>query len=310
MDRRVIVMALALAAGCSKQYVETAKHSVYDTDFAVVYSAALDATRELYPNLDDSPGRGRVATSWHQVTYADNKDDLANQQTVANANGIGQNSAAQQASGTPGAIQAGMPTRLAYKRFFIRFDVSVIGGRPWRVKVIGHASEWEPGAALPTELHGPAIPSWLGPRTDALQVAVYKRIKNFAIPMKEEVADETAPAKTDPSMFKNMPPAAAKRLASIKDALARRDYVGLRPQLADDLTWRVGEPPDANAALAVWNADSEAFDAMSKLVTGEGCAAEGDKKVKCPAQEAPGTYQLVLELRADDWKVTSFVKAE
>jgi hypothetical protein len=317
MDRRVISVVSAIgfalgAAGCgSKRDVEGAKHSLYDTDFAVVYSAALEATRELYPNLDDAPGRGRISTSWHQVTYASNQDDLANQQTVASANGMGQNSAAASSQGNPGAVQAGMPTRLAYKRYFIRFDVSIAGGRPWRVKVIGHASEWEPGAALPTELHGPARPSWLEPRTEALQVSIYKRIKNFAIPMKEDTGEtEEAVAKTDPSMFKSVPPGAAKRLASIKDSLAKRDYVGLRPQLADDLTWRTGEPPDANTALTVWNADSEAFDTMAKLVTGDSCVADGDKRVKCPAEQAPGTYQLVVELRGDAWKVTSFVKAE
>ena len=313
MDRRVIsvVFCIGVAACGSKKEIEGAKHSLYDTDFAVVYSAALEATRELYPNLDDAPGRGRISTSWHQVTYASNTDDLANQQTVANANGIGQNSAAQQSQGNPGASQAGMPTRLAYKRYFIRFDISVAGGRPWRVKVIGHASEWEPGAALPTELHGPAKPSWLEPRTEALQVSIYKRIKNFAIPMKEDTGEtEDAIARTDPSLFKSVPPAAAKRLASIKDSLAKRDYTELRPQLADDLTWRIGEPPDANTALTVWNADSEAFESMAKLVTGDSCVSDGDKRVRCPAEQAPGTYQLVVELRGDAWKVTSFVKAE
>ena len=129
--------------------------------------------------------------------------------------------------------------------------------------------------------------------------------------MKEDVGDtEEIVAKTDPAMFKSVPAGAAKRLASIKDALAKRDYVGLRPQLADELTWRIGEPPDANTALTVWNADSEAFEAMAKLVTGDSCVADGDKRVKCPAEQAPGTYQLVVELRGDAWKVTSFVKAE
>ena len=73
---------------------------------------------------------------------------------------------------SPALAGTSMPTRLAYKRFFIRFDVGVIGGRPWRVKVVGHASEWEPGNAMPTELHGPARPHWLEGRTDALTVAV------------------------------------------------------------------------------------------------------------------------------------------
>ena len=137
-----------------------------------------------------------------------------------------------------------MPTRLAYKRYFIRFDVSVVGGRPWRVKVVGHASEWEPGNALPTELHGAgAAARGSTGRTDALQVAIYKRIKPYAIPMKEEAArrqPEDDLPKTDPKAFANVPPAAAKRLAALKDALVRRDYAALRAQLADDVVWSLG----------------------------------------------------------------------
>src|ERR1043165_3905034 len=107
-----------------------------------------------------------------------------------------------------------MPTRLAYKRYFVRFDVSVAGGRPWRVKVVGHASEWEPGAAMPTELKGPARPPWLEGRLDAPTLAIFKRVKQFAVPMKEELVkdkpDDPTP-KTDPKQFGKVPPDAAKR---------------------------------------------------------------------------------------------------
>src|SRR5678810_675115 len=108
-------------------------------------------------------------------------------------------------AGSPAAQAAGMPTRLAYKRYFIRFDVVVAGGRPWRVKVTGHASEWEPGAAMPVELHGPAKPHWLEDRTDAPTVAIYKRIKPYAVPMKPEeapVRPEDQIPRTDPHAFK------------------------------------------------------------------------------------------------------------
>ena len=46
------------------------------------------------------------------------------------------------------------PAGGAYKRLFIRFDIAVTGGRPWRVRVEGKASEWDPGNAQPTELRG------------------------------------------------------------------------------------------------------------------------------------------------------------
>ena len=161
--RITFLAAIICATGCTthKTEVETAKKSLYDAEFTVVYTAALEATRESYPNIEDAPGPGAIKTAWHQVSYANNQDDMTNPQTLANAQGINSRAAA-----SPGAASAGMPTRLAYKKYFIRFDISVAGGRPWRLKVIGHAAEWEPGAAQPTELHGGGRPSWLDGRTD------------------------------------------------------------------------------------------------------------------------------------------------
>lgn len=304
-----MVLAITVMAACgSKKDVERAKKSLYDTDFAVVYSAALDATREIYPNLDDSPGAGAVRTAWHQVTYANNQDDLSQDKSISTGN-TGGNLAT-----TSGQSAAGMPTRLAYKRYFIRFDVTVAGGRPWRVKVQGHASEWEPGAAMPVELRGPAKPHWLEGRTDALIGAIYKRIKSYAVPMKEiapEVKPEDNLPKTDPKAFTNVPPDAAKRLAALKDAVGHRDYAMLRAQVFDDVAWSLGGDPNADTAMAMWQADTEALDAMAKAIVA-GCAASGDKKIVCPMVEkqVKGGWLLTLELRGTEWKVSSFIKGE
>ena len=329
------LLAIALAAcGSSKKEVQAAKHSLYDTDFAVVYSAALAVTRELYPNLDENPGPGKISTSWHQVQYANcagagsTCDDSMQSQTV-----VAQQQGVQTGANTsPAAAMAGMPTRLAYKRYFIRFDVAVLGGRPWRVKVTGHASSWDPGAAMPVEMKGADKPHWLEGRTEALQVAIYKKIHQYAIPMKEEAPEtpaEDAGPKTDPTSFKNLPAAAQKELATIKDVLAKRDYTALRPQLADDVVWSLGGGTGADAAMAMWQADPTALDAMATLIAPPaaapapdtdgsavapkttGCVADGDKRVLCPGgAPVPGTWQVVLEPRAGAWKIVSFVKAE
>ena len=271
-----------------------------------MFGAALEATRELYPSIDDNPGSGAIKTAWHQVQYANTEDDLANQRTLAQGQGLGPGM-------SPALAGTNMPTRLAYKRYFIRFDVSVVGGRPWRVKVVGHASEWEPGNAMPTELHGPARPHWLEGRTDALTVAIYKRIKTHAIPMKEEApADgpEDALPRADPKAWKDLPPAVGQRLARLKDAIVLRDYPALRLQLADDVVWSLGGAPGADTAMAMWQADPEALDAMVRTL--EGCAtAAGGKRVACPGGEpVAGAWQLVLEQRGKDWKIVSFVKGE
>jgi hypothetical protein len=305
-QHRIIFCAALLLGACgNKKDVEYAKRSVYDTDFVIVYNAALDVTRNLYPQMNDNPGPGKISTAWHQVSYGNNQDDLANQRTLAQGQGVQSGLAGTSAS------RVGVPTRLAYKRFFIRFDVAVLGGRPWRVKVMGHASEWDPGAALPSELKGAQRPAWLDGRIDALQVAIYKRIKQFAVPMKEEIVVEgdDEPPKTDPSQFAGVPSGAAKRLAAIKDTLAKRDYTALRPQLDDNVLWSLGGGTGADTALAMWQADPATFDAMAEVIAA-GCVAKGDKKVQCPDGEpVPGKWQLVLEPRSD-WKVTSFVRGE
>lgn len=312
----ILVLVAVAACGSSRKEVESARHSLYDTDFAIVYSAALEATRDLYPNLDDNPGPGKIQTSWHQVQYSNcagagsTCDDMVNQRVIAQQQGV--NPAAGGA-----AQMAGMPTRLAYKRYFIRFEIHVLGGRPWRVKVKGHASSWDPGAAMPVELKGADKPHWLDGRTEALQVAIWKKIRQYAIAMKEEtndaVADDHGAPTTDPTSFKNMPPLAAKELAAVKDALARRDYAALKPLVADDVVWSLGGGTGAEAAMAMWQADPTAFDAMTGTLGA--CVAEGQgqdvKRVACPGgTPATGAWQLVIEPRGDFWRVTSFVKAE
>ncbi len=303
---------MLVAAACtSKKEVNAAKHSLYDTDFAIVYQAALEATREHYPNLDDNPGPGRIQTAWHQVQFSNCPASGSTCDDAANAISITPGAATTSGGGVPTQTgPTGMPTRLAYKRYFVRFDVSVTGGRPWRVKVVGHASEWDPGAAMPVEMRGANKPPWLEPRTDALRVSIYKRIQQYAIPMKEEEPKEQLDEpKTDPSTFANVPAPAAKRLADIKDALGKRDYAALRPMLADDIVWSLGGGSGADTAMAMWQADPAQLDAMLALLPA--CSADGDKKVACPAgTPPPGQYQLIVEARAEGWKVTSFVKNE
>jgi hypothetical protein len=306
-ERSIIVALFALAAcGSSAKEIRTAKHSVYDADFATVYSAALDATRALYPNIDDHAGAGRIKTAWHQVQLASQTDDMVGQSVPANGyNGM---AAAPTSTSMPGAST---PTQLALKKFFIRFDVTVMGGRPWKIKVVGHAAEWDTGDAMPVELHGAARPSWLGPRTDALQVAIYKKISKYAVPMKDEepANPEDELPKTDPKVFKDVPPGAAQRLAQVKDALARRDYDALAQGVADDVVWSLGGGTGGDAAMAMWKADPTAFQAMSQAIAA-GCAAAG-QKVTCPAgPPVAGKFQLVLEPRGPAWKITSFVQAE
>jgi hypothetical protein len=298
----LVAVSMSAMACKNKKEIHDAKHSLYNTDFAIVFSAALEATREQYSRLDDFPGTGMIKTAWHAVSSSSDSQEMGGQSTVA----------ANMAPNSPAAAAGGMPTRLAYKRQYIRFDISVVGGRPWRVKVVGHAAEWDAGNAMPTELRGMAKPPWLDGRIESLQVAIYRRIKAYAVPMPPEVEvvkDEPQMPTTDPSTFKNVPPLVAKRLAFIKDALARRDYAALRTVVSETVVWSLGGTPGAETAMAMWQADPESLDAMASVIAG-GCGTT-DKKTACPpGPPSPGAWQLELMLEGDAWKISSFVKTE
>jgi hypothetical protein len=188
------------------------------------------------------------------------------------------------------------------KRMFVRFDVSVIGGRPWRVRVMGHAAEWDPGAALPTELKGIAKPPWLGPRTDSLQRDIYKRLVAYAVPVKEtpEPVDPHMPV-ADPSKFKSLPPAAASLLAGLRVVLLRRSYDELRPLLAPDIVWGDGGGNGRDGAMAIWQADPTLLAAMAATL--DTCDLAGTR-VRCHTDD----FELLVELRDRAWKLAAFIR--
>jgi hypothetical protein len=300
-------MVLAAAACSGKGEVNAARQSLYDTDFAVVYRAALDVMRELYPELAEDPTKGKIGTAWHQVKY--------NNVGVEDPKSIQAQDRTLDPSATGASQQLTAPSSLAYKRYFIRFDVSVTGGRPWRIRVVGHASEWEPGNQLPSELRGPATPHWLPGRTDAVVVAIYKRLREFAIAAPGEddgkPTPDAAPA-VDVTAYGPIDPDAAKRLAEVRQSITRRDYTVLREQLADDLVWSLGGSPGIDAALAMWQADPAILEAMARSIDA-GCRGD-DREVVCPpeATETPGYlgWRLTLAHRSNAWLVTSFVQGD
>jgi hypothetical protein len=309
LAQRITFLAVLVVASCvagckNKKEIHAAKHSLYNADFAVVFTAALEATREQYSNLNDFPGQGMIKTAWHGVSASPDGQDVSNQGTVSTQNTSGASS--------PAASAGGMPTRLAFKRQYIRFDISVVGGRPWRVKVLGHAAEWDAGNAMPTELKGMARPPWLDGRVESLQVSIYRKIKAYAVPMPPEVEvvkDEVKMPTTDPSTFKNVPPLVAKRLAFIKDALGRRDYAALRSVVSESVVWSLGGAPGADTAMAMWQADPEPLDAMAATIVG-GCGTTDSKTTCPPGPPVSGAWQLELTLEGDSWKISSFVKSE
>lgn len=294
-----IAVALA-AAGCiSKKDVEAAKASNYDADFAVVFGAAVDSVREVYPNLTESPNKGTISTSWHRVYLSGDASD----------------NTAQASSRAPAAANSNASNAFtsdsAFKRFFIRFDILVVGGRPWRVRLVGRAAEWDPGNAVPTEMRGASRPPWLDSRSDALLVAIHRRLSKFAVERAED-APESSNAdvgpRSDPKTFTGIPPAAAQELAGLRDEVLRRDWARLRSRFVPEVVWSLGADPGLDAAMALWQADPTALDEMQKALDA-GCAPSG-ADVVCPKEAlTPGFagYRLQLAPRGEGWKIVSFV---
>ena len=302
VTRHAIIVALIVAAtGCSNR-AETlrAQNSVYDADFAAVYSRTYDTVRALYPSLDDNPAAGTIKTAWHPIRFNNNFDDPKAAATTDRALGL---DVANNNNGLSG------PTSSTQRRYFIRFDVRIMGGRPWQVRVKGHASEWVVGNAVPTEMRGADAPHWLTGRTEALQVAIYQAMSEFAVEAKSAptviVADEPAAAPAD---FGPIPDGANATLLQVKAALAQRDIDGLRKQLADDVAWSAGAPGGADAALALWQADPSTLVAMEAVIDA-GCVVD-KAVVVCGKSESARGWQLRLEARAGTWLVTSFLRDE
>jgi len=304
----VAALVVAISACTTAKEIRTASQSAYDADFAIVYSEALAATRELYPNLDEDPTTGVIKTAWHQVQFSTAAEDPRSAQA---------GDPIQPGAGGGGGGAFTTPASKAYKRYFIRFDVSITGGRPWRVRVSGRAAEWEPGNAQPSELRGAAKPHWLGGRRDALTVAIYRRLRKFAVRIeeeKEEVVEEEGPP-VDTAAFADIPQPAIDLATALIKAIERRDMAALRAGVADDVVWSFGAAGDADTAMAMWQADPETLAALAKALRA-GCRkdAEAPGVISCPpaATEEPGYlgWRATLEERAGAWKLTAFVQGD
>ena len=155
-------MIALLACGSGRAHkIQAARNALYDADVEVVFNAARDATIAEFRGVEARPAERIIRTAWQVVEQ--------------------RSSERAQSSRVPGA--AGLPARQGAERWFIRVDVEIVGTRPFQVRIIGHAAKWVQGDALPSPLRGADEPSWLGPRTDALRVAIHDRIRRYAVPV-------------------------------------------------------------------------------------------------------------------------------
>jgi hypothetical protein len=300
------LMLAAAACGASDAEVRLARTSGFQTDFAIVYSETLVATRDLYPSVSEDARTGIIRTAWHPIKLGSgNMDDPT---------------AAQSAMAVPGSnpqgsqsLQTSSATRDMY---FIRFVVYVVGGRPWRVRVEGEASLWRAGE-VPTPLHGADTPPWLSAREDALRLAVYRRLERYAVPLRFASSEDRAkPAAVDRTRFKGLPPEAVKVLTAVGAAALARDAATLRTHMADAFTWSLGSEPSADVAIATWQADPDLLAQLARAVEGvcargEGVGSAAREAIVCREQPSPqGARRAVFSRASGAWKLVSFLGDE
>jgi len=304
---RVLMLAsiVTFVASCaaSAAEVKRAERSGYNTDFSTVYGESLAVVTKLYPRTAEDAVDGIIRTAWHRVAVQTGTGRNNGQQSNTVA---GTNQAATSLTSTAAANR---------KQFFIRFRVHVVGGKPWRVRVVGEASEWSAGD-VPMPLRGAEVPPWLKGRTDALRIAIYKRLKKFAVRVEEDIprAEVKIISIDEPSSFGDIPEAAQELLVEVHRALSLRSFDDLRAQLADDVQWSEGEIGSADVAMVMWQADTSLLEAMLATMA-RGCVAgDGAVTVSCPrAYSQEPNYEghrLIIEKRGERWVVSAFVTSE
>lgn len=315
------LVALALTAGCGSKARDTRKanNSGYDTDFANVYSVALDVIRKDYPHLEEDARTGVIKTSWHPVRLTSEQQNMQSDVPFALRNQAmnPNNPQAVNQLNNP-MVQAQLNRRRERKIYFIRFRVAVVGGDPWRVSVVGEASEWADGQ-VPTPLRGEAVPPWLPGRVNAVRRSIYKKLKKHAVPLPSTALADAPPpepevVEVDQSNLGGLPAEALVAVVNTLGAAKERDYKTLEKVMSPAFTWSLGADPSASQALMMWQADSSILEQLVAVLEA-GCAlVQGDTEALCPRAAARAEYHgyRARFARGDDgvWRMTSFVSGD
>lgn len=301
----ICVLGLLLVGACaaSAAEVKRARQSGYEADFATVYSETLAVVLELYPHTTERSRTGLIQTAWHLISMQTGSSDNSSPQgsqvgnTRTSSNGIGQTAPSDR------------------KHYFVRFRVLVFGGKPWRIRIEGEASEKSAGD-VPMVLKGAEVPPWLKGRIDAMYVAIYKRLKQHAVKIAEDIplVEARVVHIDEPGSFGDLSDAAQAFIATVYRALSSRDLAALRQTMAEDMQWGLGEPGNADVAMAMWQADPSILDALSKALDGGCVAGDGALVVSCPSayseQANYNGYRAIFEKRGSEWKLTAFVSGD
>ncbi len=140
-------LVVALSCAGEQRHTDARHHPWFDATFEQVFEAAVDAVKQRNHRVEASRTDATIKSAWQQI-------------------------------GGARAVRSQDPDAA---RLFVRFDVSIVGTRPYEVRVVGHASMWRVGSALPTPLEGADEPPWLAGRVDALRAAIYEGLRQYAV---------------------------------------------------------------------------------------------------------------------------------
>jgi hypothetical protein len=154
---RSVIVSLALvlcACGGPSKKLQAASTARYDLDPHTGFKICLDVVRARTHKIQANEAIGTIRTAWDLVMTL-----------PAPTNDVGSRSM----------------QRTRNDRYFVRFDIMLVGPRPWEVRVVGHASKWAADLALPSELQGGDEPAWLQERTSAMRLAIYDRLRAYDV---------------------------------------------------------------------------------------------------------------------------------
>ncbi|HET9992133.1 MAG TPA: hypothetical protein VFQ65_26565 [Kofleriaceae bacterium] len=146
-------MVMVVACGGAAPHSATR----YNTDLDAVMSAATDVAKQNAKTVEVDREHATIKTAWQIVANVQEPADAYDFRGIAKVGGA------------------------AMTKYFARYDIHVIGPRPWQVVVAAHASKWLDGNVKPTELPDDSPPAWLLERRDHIVDDINARLRASAV---------------------------------------------------------------------------------------------------------------------------------
>jgi hypothetical protein len=303
----VAALAALLACGATADEVRTAHEARYNVDFAKLWNVISEETHRRYVGIHiDDPSHGILETDFRVVQSLE--QDVG---ATSNAQATGQTSSSSM-SYNPAASSTTNPQRPmnSYTSDVAIFRMTVlVQGPPWKVVVDGVAAKYDPSSPVPVPYHHGSIdePPWVAQRIDNLTIAIYDRLKQYAV---KDVKVEKAERATDVSAWQNLSDRALTEIiGKVRKAATDRDMTGLRSFMVADFRFAEGADTSADTAIAIWSADPTSMRQLARTLDA-GCAPDAKKQgdVVCPSKATDEAVTVRFRQVGATWKLVEFLR--